>query len=93
MNRNLYIAAYDVSDPGRLRGALRIARDYATGGQKSVHECFLDPVEKAELESRMRALLDEDEDRFVLVPVEPRGRVHVLGIAIAPDDPEIYYFG
>lgn len=37
-----YLAAYDVSDPKRLQQALHVLRDYATGGQKSVFECFLE---------------------------------------------------
>ncbi len=39
--RKLYIAAYDISNPRRLRQALKILKGYACGRQKSVFECYL----------------------------------------------------
>lgn len=39
--RALYLAAYDVAEPGRLAAALDLVRGYSTGGQKSVHEIYL----------------------------------------------------
>lgn len=91
--RRLYIAAYDIASPKRLRQALRIARNYATGGQKSVFECYLTPAEKRELMQAMIDLIDPVVDRFLLVPVDARGKVHVLGIAVAPSDPAFFYVG
>src|SRR5260221_537392 len=41
MQRILYLVAYDISHPRRLARALKTMRAYATGGQKSVHECWL----------------------------------------------------
>ncbi len=41
LNRCLYLIAYDVRVPNRLVAALHLTRRYATGGQKSVHECWL----------------------------------------------------
>ena len=32
--RQLFLAAYDVRDDGRLRRALHVLRDYTCGGQK-----------------------------------------------------------
>ena len=92
-SRDLYIAAYDISCPRRLRKALRVLRDFSTGGQKSVFECFLTKVEKNELLDAVRGVIDATEDRFFVVKVEPRSRVHVLGIAVAPSDPPFYYLG
>lgn len=40
-NRRLYLISYDISDAKRLRAALKLVRAYATGGQLSVHECWL----------------------------------------------------
>lgn len=91
--RDLYLAAYDVSDERRLAGALRIARRYATGGQKSVHEVFLTPAERFALLRDMASLLDADEDRFFLLRLDPRAKCHTLGVAIAPADPDYFYVG
>ena len=91
--RQLYIAAYDVSDPKRLAQALHVLRNYATGGQKSVFECFLSSVEKRELIAEVSDVLDLVEDRFFLVRLDPRGKVRTLGIAVKPADPAFYYIG
>jgi CRISPR-associated protein Cas2 len=37
--------------------------------------------------------MDETEDRFLLLRLDPRSRVQVLGIAVEPIDPEFYYVG
>ena len=70
--RKLYIAAYDISNPRRLRQALKILKGYACGRQKSVFECYLTPAEYWRLIKEMRALLDETEDRFLLIRHDPR---------------------
>ena len=91
--RILYIAAYDICHPRRLREALHVLRGYAGGGQKSVFECFLTPAEKQDLLHEIRAVMDETEDRFLLLRLDPRSRVQVLGIAVEPVDPDFYYVG
>lgn len=91
--RPLYIAAYDVSDDERLRNALRVLRNYATGGQKSVFECFLSDAEKRDLLSEIAAVLDPVEDRFFLMRLDHRMRVRTLGVALPPDDPDYFYVG
>ena len=89
--RTLYLAAYDVTEPRRLRRALHVLRDYATGGQKSVFECFLDEAEKAELLARMDQLIDHEEDRFFVVPLCRRAKTRTLGIGVKPIDPRFLY--
>ncbi|QTR44844.1 CRISPR-associated endonuclease Cas2 [Thiothrix litoralis] len=91
--RVLYLAAYDVSDAGRLRAALHCVRAYATGGQKSVHEVWLTDAEKGELIGDMSFILDEDDDSFMLIRLDPRQTVHTLGLGIAPIDPDWFYLG
>jgi len=90
--RSLYIAAYDIRAPRRLRRMLRVLKNYATGGQKSVFECFLTPQERKELLERVSAEM-LSMDRFLLVRLDPRSRIEVLGIAIRPADPDFYYIG
>lgn len=88
--RALYLAAYDVADPRRLRRALGVVKGYATGGQKSAYECFLTPSECRVLMEEMRAVLDLDEDRFLLVALGPAAGAKTLGIASPPADPDVY---
>lgn len=90
--RTLHLAAYDVADPRRLRAALELARGHATGGQRSVYGCFLSPDERAELLLDMAQLIDPGEDRFLLIALDPRARVHTLGIGEPPVDPDYFYY-
>ena len=91
--RVLYIAAYDVSKPARLRKVHHVVKRFATGGQKSVFECFLTPSEREVLLAEVRAILDENEDRLALLRVEERARPMLLGIATPAGDPDFYYVG
>lgn len=90
--RDLYLAAYDVKNARRLRASLDLVRGYATGGQKSVHECYLSPAEHASLLHDMMLVLEE-EDRFLLLRLDPRSRVHTLGCAEEPQDNPYFYIG
>jgi CRISPR-associated protein Cas2 len=90
-NRIFYIAAYDIRSPRRLRAALRVVRGYATGGQKSVFECFLTDAEKKALLSQVRSVIDEERDRFLLVKVAGNRKSVAIGIAVPPADPEYFY--
>jgi CRISPR-associated protein Cas2 len=91
--RILHLAAYDVSDPGRLREALKVLKGYASGRQKSVFECFLTQAERRRLLAEIRGVLDLQEDRFFLVRLDPRGHIRTLGIAVKPTDPPWFYVG
>ena len=92
-HRDLYIAAYDVADPKRLRKILKRVKAHATGGQKSVYECFLTPAERRELLADLRGLIDSDEDRVLLLRLDPRSRVRTMGIGVPPVDPPFFYCG
>jgi CRISPR-associated protein Cas2 len=91
--RVLYLAAYDVSNPARLRQALYAVKGFATGGQKSVFECFLTDAERERLLERVAAVIDPDQDRFMLLRIEAGAPVRTLGAAVAPADPLFYYVG
>jgi CRISPR-associated protein Cas2 len=39
----------------------------------------------------MRGVIDPAEDRFLLIRLDPRSRVHTLGIGEAPQDPPFFY--
>jgi CRISPR-associated protein Cas2 len=91
--RDPYLLAYDVADPRRLRAALKLARGHATGGQRSVHECFLTPSERRALLADYAALLDTAFDRLLLLRLDPRSRTYALGTATAPADPDFFYVG
>lgn len=92
MKRILYLASYDVIDPKRLVRALRILKDYATGGQYSFFECPLFDRERQEMIDRMAEVLDS-EDSFFLIKLDTRAPHHPLGMARAPQDLDFFYLG
>lgn len=92
-NRILYLAAYDISDPGRLRDALYALKAHASGGQKSVFECFLTDGERRDLLAEVRLIIDLSEDRFMLMPLTGQDGIQTLGVAVKPEDPDFYYVG
>lgn len=91
--RPLHVAAYDIRDPKRLRKGLEVLKSYATGGQKSVFECFLSTAEKAQMIAEVRRVLDQRDDSFFLVRLDPRSKIRTLGVAVAPEDPPFFYIG
>ena len=91
--RSLFIAAYDVACSARRHQVHCAVKAHATGGQKSVYECFLTPTERKTLLVQARRLINEREDRFALLRVEERAAPVLLGIATPPADPHFYYVG
>lgn len=91
--RNLYLAAYDISHMRRARAILHVVRGYATGGQKSVHEAFLTASEKGDLIQQVALLMDEETDRFFLLRLDPRTPTRLLGAGRAPADPGYFFVG
>lgn len=92
-SRRLYLAAYDISCPRRLHAALLVLKGYASGGQKSVFECFLTARERVDLLAEVREIIDDSEDRFLLLPLAGDRQVVTLGVALPPEDPDYYYVG
>ena len=92
-HRRLYLAAYDIRCPQRLSRGLRVLKAYASGGQKSVFECFLTPTERRALLDEIGEVIDRREDRFLLLPLARDRTVKILGIALPPEDPAYYYVG
>ncbi len=90
--RLLHLAAYDIRHHRRLRQCLYVLKDFACGGQKSVFECYLHPYERDELIARMLDVMDDSEDRFLVVPLQT-GPVQVMGVAVQPMDPDFFYVG
>lgn len=93
MKRRLYLAAYDIASASRLRAALYLLKGFASGRQKSVFECFLSNAERLELVETISAIIDPDEDRFLLLPLASADGVETLGRGVAPTDESYYYIG
>ncbi|GIX21715.1 MAG: CRISPR-associated endoribonuclease Cas2 1 [Gammaproteobacteria bacterium] len=93
MARTLYLIAYDVRNPKRLRRVHKVLKEFATGGQKSAFECYLSDAERNELLSRVRDQMDETQDALLIVALKDRTNVIVKGIAVAPSNETLTYLG
>lgn len=92
-DRQLYVIAYDVCEPGRRRRAWRLLKDYAWGDQKSVFECFLTPSEKRELCKKLVAIMDRNEDRMLVANIPEHEHIQGLGVACLPRNESMMYVG
>lgn len=93
MPRKLYIVAYDVRHPTRLAAALRVVKGFASGGQKSAYECWLDEADQNELRAGLGQVLDLRVDSVALIPLALRTPMTALGAALLPSDPDYFYVG
>ncbi len=93
MERHLYLVGYDVANPKRLRRMLREVKRYATGGQKSVYECWLTESERGHLLKATLRLLHPEADHFFIVRLDPRQRPELFGLAAPWVDARMLYLG
>ncbi|MCS6781206.1 MAG: CRISPR-associated endonuclease Cas2 [Geminicoccaceae bacterium] len=91
--RLLYLVCYDVRCPRRLARVLRVVKSWSTGGQKSVHECWLTLAELVRLERELAAEIDRSEDSLLLLRPDLSAGVRTLGIAQKPRDPRFLFVG
>lgn len=73
-----HIVAYDVRAPARLQRVHRAMSKVGYAMQYSVFAADLWDPQRGRLSARLRRLIDESQDdvRFYLVPIEPRGAWH-----------------
>ncbi len=69
--RNRYLVSYDVSDPKRLRKTFKKMRGFGEAVQYSVFLCPLSPQERILLVQALREIVNEREDRVMLVDLGP----------------------
>ncbi|MGA4645519.1 CRISPR-associated endonuclease Cas2 [Limisphaera sp. 4302-co] len=93
--RTTYLVCYDICDDKRLRQVFKTCKDYGNHLQYSVFECDLNPVEKAELEAALSAIINHSEDQVLFVclgPAEGRGErvITALGLPYVRMDAPCY---
>jgi len=65
--RNLYIVAYDITDPQRWRKIYKIMRGYGTRIQYSVFYCYLSDKEKVLLIMEIDDIIDHKKDSIIII--------------------------
>ncbi len=91
--QRLCLVAYDVRSPKRLRKILHLVNDYASGGQKSVKECYLSRPDMQSLIKRALEILDRDHDSFMIIPLVNNNALYLLGKARMPLSSDYIYLG
>lgn len=91
--RTLWLIAYDIRCPTRLRLVLDLVKVWSSGGQRSVHECWLTRAELAGLRTALAAIIRRREDSVLLVAPDPSRGVRTLGIAVKPRDARFLFVG
>ena len=71
--RHRYLVAYDVMDPGRLRGMRRTILGFGEPMQYSVFLCTLSARERVLLVAAVTEVMKHDEDRVMIVDLGPTG--------------------
>lgn len=71
MPRRNYIVTYDIRDEKRLRKVFRLCKGYGEHLQYSVFECDLTEMEKAEMESRLKEVMNLNKDQILFIDLGP----------------------
>lgn len=79
--RAVYLVAYDISHPARLRRVGGAVKAYLSCGQKSVAECWMTPPERELLFRQLSELIAHDEDRIHAFRLDPRQTPFLMGTA------------
>lgn len=76
-DERLFIIAYDIANQRRWRRVFKTMRGYGDWIQLSVFQCRLSRRRRAELETRLRALVKTGEDHVLLIDVGPADKTEL----------------
>jgi CRISPR-associated protein Cas2 len=95
--RRLFIVAYDISDPKRLRKVFRILKGYGDHLQLSVFRCDLTASQRIQLAAKLQVEIEAAEDQVMFVDLGPSdGRAHSIayvgrpGLSGEPRGPKVF---
>jgi CRISPR-associated protein Cas2 len=74
-DERLFIVTYDIADSRRWRLVFKTMHGYGDWIQLSVFQCRLSRRRRAELETRLRALVKAGEDHVLLIEVGPADKI------------------
>jgi CRISPR-associated protein Cas2 len=77
--RRLVIAAYDIASQRRLKRALKHCTAFASGGQKSVHECWVTGAEQSALSNGLGKICRTGTDAWLIADLGTNPKVMTLG--------------
>lgn len=81
-HENLYIVAYDISDPKRWRRVFKLMKGSGEWLQLSVFQCRLSPRRHAELTALLDGIIHHDQDHILMLDLGPADSVKPLVISL-----------
>jgi CRISPR-associated protein Cas2 len=77
--RRLFIVAYDISDPKRLRRVFRTLKGFGDHLQLSVFRCDISESQRLRLVAMLSSIIDAAHDQVIFVDLGPsQGQRHYL---------------
>ena len=65
--RRLYLVAYDISDPKRLRRVFKTMRGFGEHLQLSVFQCDLTLMARVEMQAALEEIIHHEEDKVLII--------------------------
>ena len=81
-DERLFIVTYDISDQKRWRRVFKAMHGYGEWIQLSVFQCRLSRRHRAEMETRLRELINHGEDHVLLIDVGPADKIDLAMASI-----------
>ncbi len=69
MSSSLWLIAYDVAEPSRLRDVAQVLEDHGRRLQQSVFLCDQGTTDLSALRGHLRSLIEPDADRLAVLPI------------------------
>ena len=88
----LYLVAYDICDPARLRHVAKTCERFGARIEKSVFECDLPPDQFERLWLRLIDVIDEEEDAVIAYRIcaSCHTEIESMGVVPRPEKPVCY---
>lgn len=65
--RRLYLVAYDICDPKRLRKVFKTMRGFGEHLQLSVFQCDLTSMARVEMQAALEEIIHHEEDKVLII--------------------------
>jgi len=90
--KNMYLVSYDIMNPKRLHVIYKTMKGFGEHTQYSVFLCRLNPKEKVLLNEALSEIMNQSEDRIMIVNLGPaegtsENRIEILGTQEPPKEP------
>jgi CRISPR-associated protein Cas2 len=69
--RRLYLVAYDICAPRRLRKVFKTMQGFGEHLQLSVFQCDLTAIDRIEMQAALEAIINRDEDKVLIIDLGP----------------------